>query len=173
MLAVVVQRVEALFCVREGPSSSLVEDNFFFFFFLFLVSFTLFLLSDVRGVFFGPLFFRATRTSLPTSPTSTSKMAAGLDHVRDSLEQRTRPKLRTNPLGSPKTRFPPRAQATGLALATAQASGQTCSEGDPRGFPMMTRPKPDHFRSRGAYSGPLPVWVTWEQCCSLIGYWQE
>ena len=45
------------------------------FFFLFLVSFTLPLLSDVRGVPFGPLFFRATRHSLPTSPTPKSKMA--------------------------------------------------------------------------------------------------
>ena len=45
------------------------------FFFLFLVSFTLPLLSVVRGVPFGPLFFRATRNSLLTSPTLKSKMA--------------------------------------------------------------------------------------------------
>ena len=47
---------------------------------------------------------------------------ARLEHVQYRLERRTRPKHSYDPLCSPKNRFLPWAQATGLALATAQAS---------------------------------------------------
>ena len=39
-----------------------------------------------------------------------------------------------------------------------------------RGFPGMRVPCGGCcFRLRGASSGRLPVWVTWGECCSLIG----
>ena len=179
MLDLVAQRVERLFCVPEGPRSSLGECLFFSFFFKSLplligplffrlsVFRTLFVQrinstqnepqqdhprwrpsieSRVRSLFrtflvspfscfFPPtILARCSRSALrcfvfsfdekfPSKRTHTDfpRWRARLEHVQRGLERRTRLKLSYNPFSSRRNRFPRWAQATGLALATAQA----------------------------------------------------
>ena len=158
MLTVAAQRVESLFCVSEGPSSSLGEDTFF----SFLISLRHFVLGSSNSL--RTFIFRSTVQYNQNEPQHRHS------RWRPSIESRVRSLSRV-----PFSffflfllRFP-------CCLMFEEYPSVLCFFRATRNS-LLTSPTPKSkmagdTRARKVRFGLLlPVWVTWAKCCSLIGY---